>query len=202
MINLDPGRWLSWLRGARQASCEAPQESRHFYNARQAVMRPKAFFTSDLYLRQGTKADWQNTDPEIQVFAARYIEAARGAGIPLYAHNAFRTHDHQLDLVKRGVSRAKPPNAPHVQGKAVDIVHSIYHWQNDFTDDDWSLLGRIGKDVATRAGIDIVWGGDWKFYDPAHWELSDWRDNIAHILPVGPPLHYMPRGLLRKHQGR
>jgi len=153
--------------------------------------------TAESTLRQHDRANWYATRAEIKEFAAYYIEAARSVGIPLYVHGAFRTKATQDGLKAAGRSRASWPRAPHCQGAAVDVVHCAYHW--DMTPNEWAWLGKVGKDVADRRGIEITWGGDWNFYDPAHWELSDWRNHI-HKHPQGEPVRRTPRKLLSLHR--
>lgn len=156
-------------------------------------------FPSDLsstaILRQHDRADWQQTDSRIREFAAYLIEAFRRQGIPLYVHSAFRTAAEQAELVAKGVSKASYPYAPHCQGAAVDIVHSRFHW--DMSRDEWQLIGAIGKRVAEQRKIPITWGGDWSFYDPAHWELKGWKDSdrIKYLTPQQ-PIRATPRKLL------
>lgn len=157
-------------------------------------------------LRRHGFTDWQHVDPRLMTWAARFIEAARRRGIPLYTHSAFRTRDEQAALLKRGVSRAVWPNAPHCKGKAVDIVHAGFHWE--LTAQEWSFLHKLGLDVLHRYNqtlvladrLKLVWGGDFKsLYDPAHWEVADWRQ--APPPPsAGPPRRLTPRGILALHQ--
>lgn len=160
-----------------------------------ARLKFPSMFTSETYLRQGDRADWQNVHLDVQFFAATLIEAARKQGIPLYAHSAFRTAKEQNHLVAKGRSKATYPRAAHCQGKAVDIVHSRFHWQ--LTKDEWALLGVIGKKTAERMGLDVTWGGDWDFYDPAHWELTGWKDEIQ-THPEGTAIRKTPRAILRR----
>lgn len=145
----------------------------------------KPFFTDEMFLRQQERADWGYTDVRIRFFAGRFAHQMRQMGIPIYCHAAFRTPQEQRQLQKRGVSKAAFPNAPHTQGCAVDLVHSRFHW-NDMRKEDWDFFGHVGKTIAARHKIPITWGGDWKFYDPAHWELSDWR---GLIIPIPRPRH-------------
>ncbi|MBX8785568.1 M15 family metallopeptidase, partial [Ochrobactrum sp. GRS2] len=58
-------------------------------------------------------------------------------------------------------------------GMAVDIIHGTKAY--DLDRKAWSLLSHIGKEISVQAGIPVTWGGDWKFYDPAHWELKNWK---------------------------
>lgn len=155
-------------------------------------LRAKHFLTSETMLRYHDRADWQQTQKDIRRFAAGYVEAARKYNVPLYVHSAFRTQADQNYLYKKGRSKAQYPRAAHCQGAAVDIVHGLYHW--DLTHGEWERLGMLGHDVARKLSIDITWGGNWSFYDPAHWELTGWKNHIRNP-PVGEPVRYTPRTL-------
>lgn len=159
-------------------------------------------FNTPENLSQNDRADWQHTDEFLQMFAARLIEALRRRQIPFYVHEAFRTREKQQAAFKRGNSRAQWPRAPHCQGAAVDIVHGIYHW--NLTPAEWRLVGILGKDVLARLNAslpknerrNLKWGGDFEtFYDPAHWELKDWRNNVR-VLDPTKPVHKTPRFIL------
>lgn len=112
----------------------------------------------------------------MQVFQAKM----RKLDIPMFAHCVVRTEQEQRDLFKKGVSRDSPDDGiwPH-RGCAVDFVHSTLAW--NLTEDQWLLIGHIGKQAADAAGIKVEWGGDWKKpgdklgWDPAHWQLANWR---------------------------
>lgn len=151
------------------------------------------YMTAPHMLTKHNRADWQHVDLDLQIFAARFIETMRRKGIPLYVHSAFRTKREQNLLKQAGRSRAAWPHAPHCQGAAVDIVHGRYHWE--MTETEWALMGKVGKAVAKKLGIAVTWGGDWKFYDPAHWEITDWRQNYK-TPEAGPPVRQTPRKIL------
>lgn len=85
----------------------------------------------------------------------------------------MRTADEQAMLYVKGRTKVKPPMAAHVQGCAVDLIHGVKAWQ--LTREEWNLWGHIGVEVARKLHIKIEWGGSWKFYDPAHFELANWR---------------------------
>jgi len=36
----------------------------------------------------------------------------------------------------------------------------------------------IGKEVARKRNIKLDSGHDWNFWDPAHWEIDNWQDQI------------------------
>lgn len=164
------------------------------FDAPMRLSAPEGFFTTDHMLRKAQNCDWQHVDPRLRFFAAKLVETFRRQNIPLYIHCAFRTPAEQQKLVAAGRSRTPPPEAAHVQGCAVDIVHGRYHWE--MTRQEWALVGKIGKELADRMGLDVVWGGDWNFYDPAHWELRHWRKNIR-SLSVGDPVRLTPRYIVR-----
>lgn len=198
----NPCAFLSKLREQRGQNRSVPEETERFvkdpvdglrFEAPKRLKVGPDFMTSDRYLRQHQRADWQQTDQRIQVFAARFIETFRKKQIPLYVHTAFRTKEEQQAKFNAGHSKVVWPRASHCQGKSVDIVHAAYHW--NLTTDEWSLMGKVGKDLATRMGLKLTWGGDWSFYDPAHWELSDWRENIR-PLETQQSVELTPRGIL------
>lgn len=150
--------------------------------------------SSENYLEQLGRADWQHTDTDMRIFAAALVIELQKRGLPFYVHTAYRTRKEQDRLYNKGRSKALWPRAPHCQGKAVDIVHSAFHWE--LTKQEWAWVGQIGKNLAKRLGIEVTWGGDWSFYDPAHWELTDWRaDIVRHV--DGSPLHAMPKAIYR-----
>lgn len=149
---------------------------------------------SEALLRQHARADWQQVDPRVRRFAAVLIEAARKQNIPLYVHTAFRSPEMQTEMFKKGRSKARPPVAAHVRGAAVDIVHSNFHWE--MSKSEWAYIGKLGLDIASRLNLPIEWGGTWSFYDPAHWELKQWKNNVRPV-EVRQAETYTPRKLLK-----
>ena len=148
----------------------------------------KPYFTSDFFLRQQERADWNYTDLRIRFFAARFAHEMRKAQVPIFCIWAYRTPSEQNQMVQKGVSKASFPRAAHTQGAAVDLIHSGLFWDG-MRQSDWDFFGSVGKGIARRHNIPIKWGGDWDFYDPAHWELSDWKQDIDPLpKPVLPPL--------------
>lgn len=163
-------------------------------------VRPE-YFTSNEALHQHERADWQQTHPDIQAFTAHMIYYFRQRNIPLFAHSAFRTEQEQAALLKQGRTTTRFPRASHCQGCAVDIVHARKFWDG-MQPSDWAALGVLGKMIADKLDIDLVWGGDWKRpYDPAHWELRNWRDNIRLLTPTE-PVRYTPTALRAKYPQR
>lgn len=196
------GDFFAALRGARLADQGVsltpdrffdPDPEQPVFVAPQTLRMGPGYFTSDRYLAQGMRADWQHCHPDIVRFAAHFIEAMRKRGVPLYVHGAFRSEADQDAAVAAGRSKAVWPVAAHAQGAAVDIVHSDLHWE--MSRQEWQFLGKVGKDLAARLGVAVEWGGDWKFYDPAHWAIVGWKSDIRRLV-AGPPVHVMPRALL------
>lgn len=119
------------------------------------------------------RADREGAHPDILAFERRFVRRCAELGIPVFAHSVVRDEDEQTRLYVKGRTRAKYGQSPHNFGLAVDLVHSRKAWS--LTKDEWALLGHIGKEVAKALGIPVDWGGDWNFYDPAHWQIAKWR---------------------------
>lgn len=157
-----------------------------------------AFIKTEGYIRQCFRADWQQTDVRLRLWAARLCIRARDQGIPLYIHSAFRTREQQSDLLRRGVTKVGWPRSAHNIGEAVDIVHGVYHW--DLTQDEWLYIHHLGMDelrklnatLRKRDRLALNWGGDDTTpgdtfrWDPAHWEIADYRERIRQIEPGVP----------------
>lgn len=170
-------------------------------------LKAEAFLRSEAYARQGMRADWQQTNPQLRVWAARTCLAARKRGIPLYVHSAFRTKAQQDELVRRGVTKAAYPRSAHNIGEAVDIVHGVYHW--DLTQPEWLFIRHLALDELRKLNaklpkaerLHLNWGGDdgtpedtfrW---DPAHWEIQDYRERLRHVTEAV-PLFMSPRKIV------
>lgn len=104
----------------------------------------------------------------------RVIEAS-AAWMPLTGQLAFvvteglRTRRRQAELLAAGASQTA--NSRHLTGHAVDIAATIdggVRW-------DWPLYPRLAEVIkaeASRLGVPIVWGGDWRtLRDGPHFEL-------------------------------
>lgn len=111
--------------------------------------------------------------PDMLRFSLAFQKELQRRGMPFFVHDYVRTKEEQNALHKRGISKAKWGQSPHNFGMAADIVHFGKYW--DLTKLQWDVIGLIGKEVARRCNIKVTWGGDWNFYDPAHWELADWK---------------------------
>lgn len=140
------------------------------------VNRP--FLATERYRQQQTRAVRTGVHPKVLKFEAAFVRRMKRLGIPMFAHCVTRTLEEQSEMVRAGVSRDSPADGvwPH-QWAAVDLIHSVKGWQ--MNDEEWRLIGHLGKEVSAQLGVSMTWGGDWDFYDPAHWELKNWQEEPA-----------------------
>jgi len=166
-------------------------------------LKAPAFLTSASYAAQQQRADWQQCDPRLKLWAARLVLRAAKLGIPLFVHCALRTKAEQDRLRREGFSKLAWPNGAHNIGEAVDIIHGRYAWE--LTDREWLFIHWLGQDELRKINatlpkarkLGLNWGGndhtksDRFKWDPAHWEILDYRDRIR-ALPTGAPVHVSP----------
>lgn len=161
-----------------------------------------AFIQSTGYLSQGERADWSHVDVRLMYWAALVVEYARKRGIPLYVHTALRGREEQERLRKAGHSKAAYGRSAHNIGEAVDIVHGLYHW--NLTKQEWGLIHVLGRLALERVNaqlpkerkLQLTWGGHFNsLYDPAHWEVTSFRERLR-PLPDEPKVTRMPRAIL------
>lgn len=143
-------------------------------NAPAAVsMARKDFLLSRRYQDQQLRAVYDGAHPLIVDFTRAFVKEAARYSIPIFSHCVVRDEDEQMRLYSQGRSKAVFGRSPHNYGMATDLVHGTRAWNLERA--EWDFLGVLGKEVARKRGIKVEWGGDWEFYDPAHWELLDWR---------------------------
>lgn len=141
-----------------------------------------AFLAGQKHQAQHWRADRQGAHPgivghkglQITGFEKLLIRRMAKLGVPMFATEVNRSPERQDELYAAGHSKAKRGSSPHQYGCAVDIVHGVKGW--DLTLRQWEIVGHVGKEISLEYGWKVVWGGDWKFYDPAHWEMEDWRE--------------------------
>ena len=82
----------------------------------------------------------------------------------------LRTIERQKILYAAGKSQTM--KSKHIVGRAVDLMAMPYgrvSWE-------WKYYVHIAdamKQAAKELGVDIEWGGDWKFRDGVHFQLKD-----------------------------
>jgi len=133
------------------------------------VNRP--FLDSQKWQEQQWRANRDGAHWHILDFEKLVIRACAKIGIPMFAHSVVRTDAEQTALFVQGVSKARAGQSWHNFGCAIDLIHSVKGW--NLADHEWRLLRHIGMEVAGRFGLKVEWGGDWRFYDPAHWQLEE-----------------------------
>lgn len=141
------------------------------------MMADKAFILTPRYKEKQWVANRKDCHADILEFERRFVAKAKKMDIPLYAHCIRRGRAEQTDLFVMGRSKAKYGQSPHNYGMAVDMLHCRFNWQLDKK--AWSVLGHVGGEIAKQAGINIEWGGNWDFYDPAHWQLAHWKEMVS-----------------------
>jgi len=180
---------------------ENPQDDKEWTTP--ARLAKPAFMRSASYAAQQHRADWQQCDPVMRLLAAKVVLRAGALGIPLYVHSAFRTKAEQDALLSRGVTKAPYPRSAHNIGEAFDLVHGVYHWE--LTQREWLFIHHLVQDelrkinakLPKRNKREINWGGndgtpgDRFKWDPAHYELLDYRERIRKM-PLAAPVHMSP----------
>ena len=143
------------------------------YAGEMAGMVDRDFCFSQKYQEQQARADRFGAQPEIVEFERKLVKRLFKLGVPVFAHCVIRGSQEQNRLFREGKSKARAGESPHNYGAAVDLIHGVKAW--NLTRKQWALVGHIGKETAASAGLKVTWGGEWEFYDPAHWELTQWR---------------------------
>lgn len=161
--------------------------SPHFAGALAGIVN-REFLASQRYQEQQWRALEKGAHPDILEFKRVFIRRMAKLGVPMFASEVVRSPERQNDLYALGNSRAKGGQSPHQFGCAVDIVHSVKGWSME--PKAWALIGHVGKELITQKGLQVeslAWGGDWGFYDPAHWQIADWKaDKVLYPWPDFP----------------
>jgi hypothetical protein len=137
-------------------------------------MVDREFCFSKKYGEQQFRADRFGAQPDVLKFERLLVKRAFKLGVPLFAHCVIRGGADQNEMFRQGKSKARAGESPHNYGAAVDVIHGTKAWA--LSRKQWLIVGHLGKEAAAAAGLAVVWGGDWSFWDPAHWELADWRE--------------------------
>lgn len=151
-----------------------PQVPETLKAALSAIQDPE-FLTTKKYREQQWRAERKGVDPQILLFERLLVRRLHNIGVPMFASEAMRSQERQAEVYRQGHSKIKS-SGPHTVGCAVDVIHSLNGWE--IPEKSWALIGHVGKEICLREGLRIRWGGDWKFYDPAHWEREDWKTRL------------------------
>lgn len=150
--------------------------STRFPRALEALRNP-AFLKTPRYQEQQARAKVDGAHPHIVEFARKLVKRGAQLGIPLFPFVIVRDYEEQMAAYVKGVSKDSPFDGlwPH-RFAAVDIIHGVLGYMDrPPIDGAWALIGHLGKEVAHSMSIQVEWGGDWNFYDPAHFELKGWK---------------------------
>ena len=143
------------------------------------VLVARDFLHSVKHSEQLMRANRKGAHEDILLFEKKFLSKTAKLGIPMFAHSIVRNEADQTKAFVQGFSKARYGESPHNFGLAVDFIHGIKGWNLD--EQSWQMIGHIGREIAAQNGLKLVWGGDdpgvddafdW---DPAHWELADWR---------------------------
>lgn len=158
-------------------------------------MMNRQVLLSTRYFTKVLECPWDNTHPIVVKFYRNFQKECAKRGIPMYAFEFYRDKARQTLLRQRGVSKAGPGQSPHNWGLAVDFIHYERLW--NLTNKEWEVIGAIGKEVARKMNLKVRWGGDWDsdgipvyrdktehFWDPAHWEIENWKEYRTQIREV------------------
>lgn len=135
----------------------------------------REFLKTAKYRDQQWRADRKRLDPQLLLFERLLVRRMAKIGVPMFTSEAMRSPARQAQLKADG--RSQLTNGPHMSGYAVDVVHSVHGWE--IPRKAWDLVGHVGKEIMLQEGLDLTWGGDWNFYDPAHWERRNWQNYPA-----------------------
>lgn len=144
------------------------------------AMLDRQFCLGEKYKAQQHRAVRESAHPDILEFEKRLVTRMRKQWVPLFCVCLWRNERDQNAAFVLGHSKAKFGQSAHNFGMAVDIIHGTKGYE--LHSKSWALLGHIGKEISVQSGIEITWGGDWQFYDPAHWELREWK-TLRNLLP-------------------
>jgi hypothetical protein len=123
--------------------------------------------------------NYEGVHPDIVTFWKGMLKECHKRNISVRAFEFVRSMDKQEYYFKTGRSKARAGRSAHNIGglglsAAVDVISTERAW--DLTKKEWDILITIGYEVARKKKIKVVNGSEFtKLYDPAHWELRDWR---------------------------
>jgi hypothetical protein len=146
---------------------------KHMQDVARGLIDHEAFKLVDHHNRVRMGQKYDGCHPDLIAFYRNFQEELDRRKFPFYPFEFLRSAADQERLYRMGRTKARAGQSPHQHGLAVDMVSSQRFW--DLREAEWDIIGLIGKECARKAGVAIEWGGDWDFYDPAHWQLAEWR---------------------------
>jgi hypothetical protein len=119
---------------------------------------------------------YEGIDPDAKSILSKWFEALNNKGYNVLRTCGYRTPEAQAKIKSHGQSVAKAGFSPHNFGLAIDLNIS---WK-DSNGKEYQLKMASPKEnwlaVMNHAGWDnyknkIDWGGEWKDYDPVHFDI-------------------------------
>lgn len=156
---------------------DRPEEVSPNFRAALAGIVDREFLQSRRYQEQGWRADRTGCHPDLIEFEKVFVKRMAKLGVPMFAHEFYRSPEKQNDAYARGASRARAGQSAHQFGCAVDIIHSRKLW--DMEPKAWMLIDHVGKEIISQKGLrveNLFKNGEWAFYDPAHWQVIGWKE--------------------------
>ena len=177
-----PVHKLATLVADVKASLPPPVPEPGSYSEALRGLVDKPFCGSGRYRSQQHRAVRLGADPDLLAFERAFVKRMRRLGVPMFSECVVRDQATQARLYVVGHSRATFGKSPHNFGMAADVVHGTRG--RDLSRAAWDIIGHVGKECAYQVGVPMVWGGDWKVFDPAHWELMGWRSRAIGRPPL------------------
>lgn len=113
--------------------------------------------------------------PTFRNKVVRMLYECAKQGINLEVVETYRTPERQNELRRKGYSMLHGGKSKHQHHIAIDVVPVKYGWYMWHDRKLWKKIGEIGK----KNGL--IWGGDWRFYDPGHFEYNISIDSINYV---------------------
>lgn len=141
------------------------------------------FLQSEKYQEQQHRAERLGAHQKLLDVERKAVKRFAKMGIPMFAHCVVRTPSDQNRLYAKGLSNATGGQSPHQYGLAFDLIHGTKGWE--LSQLQWDIVRHVVFETAASCGVKLRWGGDWdgdgdihdqRLYDPAHFELENWRD--------------------------
>lgn len=114
------------------------------YQTAMRQLMNKPYLRTPEYREQQGSAEREGAKREILEFEKAFVRDLRRRGIPFYAKTVYLND--------------------------VDLIHSLRGFELDLK--SWAIIGHVGKEVAKRIGVEVLWGGDDPHGDPAYWQLA------------------------------
>lgn len=114
-------------------------------------------------------AELKGIHPDLRKVCDLSLDMALKRGHDFMIIDGVRTREEQIKHYKSGAS--KTMKSRHLHGLAIDFMPLVMgkgRWESVY----FKPIGLVFKHAAIQLRIPITWGGDWKWKDWGHVELS------------------------------